>query len=421
MGDVPVLSGRRRAGLALAVLASAGAGLAACSVPPLRPSSDTPRPAGVIAGTVTITGTGARGDLLILLFPQPRRADGSCPAAGTSLVEPLNLLRIDEAETFVDPDGDTFSVEFVLPQVPEGCYSIGALVDADADFYPLFGVTAGSTLGDGLGGAFVEPIPDPPASPTLRVLEVAAADGIVPAMEGVQVLVGATVPLERPSFVLEALPAGAPLGMAIDAAGAAFQMTAVPIALPIVQTGDPDGPPCPMGTPLFPIVLGPDLDGDFVPEDLDGDMAPDVYGTRVLLRRLSDDLPADPLPDAPWDEDPDFPLLIPGVIDPTPFVQYHAMVLMTPPDGMTLLAACELTILVPPIGVLPSPLSGEAPTVMPLAAWEAMAEDSSRSPLGSYGVIAILTATNQTWDVPNELMLLAMDPGQAATFELTPP
>jgi hypothetical protein len=398
----------------------AGLALAGCGAPPLRPSNDTPEPAGIITGTVTITGTTAQGDVYLLLFPQRPLSDGSCPSAGTSLVEPANLVRIDAGLVFVDPDGDTHSVDFVIPQVAEGCYSLGALVDADADLYPLFGVTAGATLGDALGGAFVEPIPDPPASPTLRVLEVRAAEGIVPSIDGVQVLVGATVPLERPSFVIDGLPPGEMPSISLTAMGAAFTMSAVPLAYPLVSTGDPEGPPCPMNTPLFPIVLGPDLDGDFVPEDLDGDMAPDVYGTRVLMRRLSDNLPADALADAPWDEDVDFPLVIPGVIDPTPFIMYHAMVLMMPPDGMTLLAACSLTIQVPPIGVMPGPFADDPPTIMPLAAWEMMAADSSESPVGAYGVLTILTATNQTWDVPNELMLLAMDPGQAAFFAVTP-
>ncbi|HEV8320418.1 MAG TPA: hypothetical protein VG389_02310 [Myxococcota bacterium] len=439
MGHLQVLR-RAAAWLPWLLPLAAGATGASCGSPPLNPPDSTPQPAGIITGTATIRVVDSmgqpvdlQGDLYLLLFPQPPSPAGGCFDTGSSLVAPLNLLRIGREEIFRDPGSTTHSVDFVIPQVPPGCYSIGALVDADGDFYPLFGVSAGATAGDGLGGAFVEPIPDPPATPELRVIEIEApevAEGLVPPVEGVQVFVGAAAPFERPSFVLGAGPPPTIDTISVQPPGmttppTVVSITATPLMYPFANTSDPVA----MTAPFFYIVLGPDLDGDFVPEDGNGDMVPDIYvKPTILFRRLSDNLPDHPecatdptqaVCDAPWDADEDFPLLLPGVIDPTNLIMDFANLYMMPPDGMTPLVATELFVVVPPIGFLP-PLPGAAPDLVPLAQWQAdAAGDPSLSPVGRYGVTVILPGTNQTWSVPNELMVLVPDPAQGASFSVT--
>ena len=342
-----------------------GAALAllGCVEPPLVPSPGNPEPAGGISGTVLVTGTEARGDLYVFLLPQPG-SPGACPPAGDPLAEPANVVRLPEDEVFSDPGGASHSAAFTVPQVPAGCWSLTALVDADDDFNPLFSATAGATRGDAAGGAFIEPVPAPPDTPVLRVLEVARDGDLVKAVAGVQVLVALTVPLERPSFSFSHVePPALRLGSGDPLL---LELNVRPLSGDWVSTSEP----------FFPLVLAPDADGDGLPE---------VSGVRVVLTRLAPAASGRP----PWAEDEASPRLLPAAIDARPFGD--------PPDAPGLFPATSLALVVPPL-----------------------ADDDRQSPAGRYGVLVLVEASRQTWRVPNELLLLDGDASQGAYVEVRP-
>ena len=337
--------------------------LLGCVEPPLVPSSGNPEPSGVVSGHVTVTGVPARGDTYVLLLPQGGEP-GDCPVAGDPLVEPANVVRLPEADVFSDGEGSTHSAPFTIPLVPPGCWSLSALVDADDDFNPLFSATAGASRGDAVGGAFVEPLPEPPDTPVLRVLDVARRGDLVTALTGVQVLVAAAVPFERPSFTFEhdeppvlRVGSGEPLRL---------ELTATALEGAWARTE----------APSFPLVPVPAADGVG---------APGVAGVRVLLRRLAPAGAGRP----PWAVDESEPWQLAAAIDPA--------VLAAAPAGAPIVPVPTLPIVVPPL-----------------------ADDADRSPAGRYGVFVLLETTRQTWQVPNELLLLDGDAGQGAWVEVSP-
>ena len=358
-----------------------GVGLA-CQAPPVIESPGNPAPAGLIAGTVTVSGIAAKGDAYLFLVPQPGVA-GACPAVGTSSIPPADAVRIPRDHLYRDPDGDTHSTPFVIPQVDPGCWSIVAMVDADDDFNPLFGVTSGTTRGDGMGGAFVDP-------PVLRVLSIDDTGQNPPAIEGVQVVIGLEAPFERPSFTIRPGTEGGTLGITTDAKEPVIlSVEATPLVGDWATTADLSNPDQPTG-PFFPIRLDPNTGA--------------VTGTEVFLRRLS---PAGATGDAPpWAKDTQTPLMLAAQIDPTPFSGVEL------PEGQPFHVATSLRVAVLPFAFTP-PAPGAAPELVELATLEA---GNGTSPKGRYSVLVRLSATNQTWELPNELILLGPEPSQGATF-----
>ncbi len=353
-----------------------------CQAPPVIGSPGNPAPAGVIAGTITVSGVSAKGDAYLFLVPQPGEP-GACAEAGSSAIPPADAVRIPEAALYRDPGGDTHSAPFVIPQVEPGCWSIVAMVDADDDFNPLFSVTSGFTAGDGIGGAFSTP-------PTLRVLSVSAEGEFPPAIEGVQVVVGVEAPFERPSFTVAPGGEGVGLSITTDAKDPVpIQLDVAPLVGDWATTADLSNPEMPRG-PFFPIVLDPASGA--------------VKGTEVYLRRLS---PAGATGDAPpWTRDTDTPLILAARIDPTPFAGVDL------PEGRPFHVATTLRVFVLPLA-FPPPAPGVAPELTDLATLEAR---EGASPKGRYSVLVKLTATNQTWELPNELVLLGPDLTQGAAF-----
>jgi len=376
--------------------------VAGCVSPPLEPSPAWPEAAGVIRGTVTVSGVAARGDVYIFLLPQAGRP-GSCPATVERLVPPRDVVRLPRAEVFADARGETHSAPFVVGQVAEGCWALTALVDADGDFNPLFGATAGATRGDALGGAVAAPEVDG-GTPPLRLLEVAPVDGAFEPLDGVQVLVAAEVPLERPSFRLSpADPDVVPTLSVEEGAPLVLELDVVPIQGGWAETANVDE-----GTgPIFPLAPGPDEDGDGTPDDADADGLPDVGGVTVLLRRL---LPAGPGV-APWALDTAFPLALPGRID--------ARALLGGTTPLPVVPATSLTVVIAPVAFEAKP--GTQPKPRPLTTWLSEGgDDGPRSPLGRYAILVVLDATGQTWQLPNELAMLASLSAQAAIVEVAP-
>ena len=81
--------------------------------------------------------------------------------------------------------------------------------------------------------------------------------------------------------------------------------------------------------------------------------------------------------------------------------------------------ATSLTVVIPPVAFEAKP--GTQPQPRPLAAWlSESAASPARSPLGRYAVQVVLDATGQTWQVPNELAMLANLAAQAAVVEVVP-
>jgi len=259
------------------------------------------------------------------------------------------------------------------------------MVDADDDFNPLFSVTSGFTHGDGVGGAFTE-------VPLLRVLSMSDEGDFPPAIEGVQILIGVETPFERPSFTLSPFGENSTLSIATDAKEpVAIQLDVTPLIGDWATTADLSNPEMPRG-PFFPVRLDPDTGA--------------VTGTEVYLRRLA---PAGATGDAPpWTKDTQSPLLLAAQIDPTPFAG------MALPEGQPFHVATTLRVLVLPLA-FPPPAPGTPPELTDLATLESQ---EGKSPKGRYSVLVKLTASNQTWEIPNELVLLASDLTQGASFRV---
>lgn len=122
--------------------------------------------------------------------------------------------------------------------------------------------------------------------------------------------------------------------------------------------------------------LGIDLESARVPvalagTDLDGDNLPDLF-PRVILSRLEDE--GDPRLAA------NTGVLIPGIVDPLPFLSALGRGAPAVPSG-------ELRIILPPAALVPG---------------ENGLEQVSPPPPGRYRV-NVLSATGQTWSVPNDL------------------
>ncbi|MBS2029846.1 MAG: hypothetical protein JST54_18235 [Deltaproteobacteria bacterium] len=429
--------------------------LAACSSPPVQTSADRLNTAitTTLSGQVVVAG-GARGDAVILLY------EAAHPPAPFGTGHPIAFALVPASTLFAGAlhDGNApgpFAASYTFPTVAPGTYLVAAFLDSDAcltgpsttcqlsDFDPFYIVTREPNGHDQLGGHVDQngqllPVLVPQADP----------DGHLAAVSGVQVGIGATALLDRPTFSVVGDP------NQLDAQGnisvsktepTFFGLSSLPLnASPVVEKqpaflvryvdDDHDGKPdlSPLGVPaLWPKI--------FVRKIADPDPSNVVPAVAAGLRD-ENDLDDDGVLDAAG-KSYDHLLLVDGgapqlikadaapdlVILPTAYVdqpiadpnlalvpaQLYAQ-LALPDGGPDMEAVLPQTTL--PVAVLPQAVDASGLIPVPLAA----------IPPGRYAVI-VEQFTGQTWRVPNELSP-AVAPGvgltptgsQAFTFTVAP-
>lgn len=151
---------------------------------PLAQSPDSV--SNVISGTVVVNAETVTGTVLVLLYA----ADDPPPPDGTG--RPVTLASLD-ASRFSGSAG-VQSAPFAITEVPDGDWLVVALLDNDHDFHPLVEATGGATCGDMLGSYLAD-------LSTGEIGVVSTEGGEL--VDGVTVLVGSEVPLERPAFTFK--------------------------------------------------------------------------------------------------------------------------------------------------------------------------------------------------------------------------
>lgn len=290
--------------------------------------------AGVIEGSIvvqipppsgSICETSRTGDLILSVFS----VEDPPPPEGTGGA--VSFIVLPEAQVFDSRvEDDLRAVPFTIPSIRTGRYTLRGFVDRDGDFNPQFGLTSQPTAFDVVGGA-VDP-------ETGAFREVPVEDGFV--TRNVAVTVGQAVPVERPAFVATS--------SSVEVSG--------PLVLQAVafDRGPVQVDPACGGF----LVQARDPAADGKATDRDGDGLVDLY-PRVLFTRAE--------PDGST-------ILVPGVVDPTPFE-----------DGLPAVTS-TLTVYATPLAF-------------------SVAPDGSRTeldgvPPGAYG-LSLLSGTGQTWTVPN--------------------
>lgn len=156
-------------------------GLAACEVPV---DPEAPPVGNVISGTVTLTTGGAPSTTVV----SARRPSSPSIFQGGELPR---FATIPEAEFDSEAVGPVSS-SFSLTRVPDGDWSLSALVDVDGNFSPFDPVAADATCGD-LIGHYVDSVSGEAAS-----VRVAGGQH----QTGVAVIVSETFLTQRPVFSL---------------------------------------------------------------------------------------------------------------------------------------------------------------------------------------------------------------------------
>ncbi len=355
---------------------------------PVDPARPTPR--SVIRGEVLLTGVDAPGDTIVFVY----RAADPPPPAGTG--RPVGFTTIPAA-AFGGGRG-TSSAPYTITNLEPGTYLLRGLTDRDGDFNPLDSSTAGATCGD-VAGAYLSDL----ALGTPGTVEVGPNDRV----EGITVVVGSTIPIERPAFTLadawvnraDALDPTTPQRFTLQA-------TAVHAAF------GPDFPldlagPCPQlpGTPLCDAGLDPcqtalwvhivDADGDGLPDlrqDLPAEAGiPDVW-PRVYLELL------DPPEGERWTAEaiPLLTELATGTLDPIPIgqpVPLHTL-------SVTWLPVARHTH---PGGALFDESSGLDYDLIDMRA----TGNPASIPEGAWSV-TVVASSGQTWTLPNRLATIGV-------------
>ncbi len=348
--------------------------LPACEVP-VAGNTYTPEPATYISGTVRLDdGSDEPGGPAILF-----RFDCAAPPPPAGTGSPLDFVVVAE-ESF-----EAGSAPFTFPLVPAtSCHIIGGFVDRDRDFHYAYSVTSQASAGD--------------LAVSARVVEIGeAAEGgewIEPAT-GLVLRAETLIPLERPAFEPTGLlssEAAAPT-LSLDPTGqpladALFQLRSHEVRSDFVD----------VTAPVFTVVFAPDGDGDGLPDDLNGDTLPDFLWPKLVIRRL------DPS-DATSQTFSDPPVHLAAVLlplnpldseDTESDLLTQALGLGIPMDGVSILPATRLTVLVPGLVVT----SLEPLEMVPLGE----IASSGVEVTGRYQLL-VMNSTGQTWSLPNELSL----------------
>lgn len=313
----------------------------------------------VIRGELVTTSARAPADTMVLLFA----ADDPPPPDG--LGSPVNFATVP-ASAFTDVDEGTRSAPFTLTGVPDGEWTISALMDVDGDFHPLLTSNAGATCGD-RAGAYLSDLSEG------EIGSIAVSGGEI--VEGVPVMVGTEVPYERPAFRFaanEVDQTAATTRFSIESTGVYSEL--VELTGPF-DAGDPDT--C---DTMF-LAWAVDDDGDGAPDPHPS--YPTTEGAyHIWPRVLYQYLPAD---EGELEEGEAY--VGEAILDPTPVATGDW------PVG-TPVPTTELdAIFVPAVQhILPD---GSAEIVqapdLPQGAW----------------AVTVISLTGQTWTVPNETALAA--------------
>jgi hypothetical protein len=280
--------------------------------------------------------------------------------------EPVNFVVVAASDLFGirgDEEVGFFSFPFTIPTVPEGRYQVRGFLDADNDFNPNFDLLREPTAGDVVGGAVEGD------GMTLRSIDV----GTEVITDQVNVVLGASVPLDRPAF---SFPESTILSVPLSG-DERLTLTVHPIDRAQVKVRQQ----C-----AGFLVVPESLDEFGVPEDVNGDGNPDFF-PRIFLERVTVSA-----------EGPR--VLVPAAVDVTPFLSDPALL-----NGGVVVTNVDAVL---------------APFAV------AIAPDGTRSPLavappGLYAVV-LIQSTGQTWVVPNDLDQIQSDgpdPTQSRTISLT--
>jgi hypothetical protein len=359
----------------------------ACEAPSVEPSADPLATAKTsrIDGQIVVQ-TKTRGDAIVLLFD----ADHPPPPEGTG--QAVSFAVVPEATLF---GGDTtsagpFTAPFHFSLVKPGRYLLRGFVDRDGcapassgcvrpDFNPFFRVTREPNTGD-VGGAAI----DASGSDVVFTIAPNAAGALSP-VTGATVSFGdvARVPVDRPVFSVEGPtsfdPAAGVLTLTLDA---------TPIDSGAVHEG----------APVF-LASYVDDNHDGQP-DLDGSGQP-LFFPRVYVRKIADAVPFGQSDENDLDNN--------GLLDPSGVSYVHADGSDDgKPDAVVLAAAIDSSQVYAALnanGGQPVPLTQLTLHVQPLAldaSDPANPQPLQSVPSGQYA-ITIVSATGQTWRVPNEL------------------
>ncbi|MFT7519941.1 MAG: hypothetical protein ACI9MC_002085 [Kiritimatiellia bacterium] len=223
--------------------------------------------AGVLAGTIVVTGFSEPSTTMVLLYA----ADDPPPPLG--LGRPVSFTTVPASDFDVIGEGEQHLLQadwtLAAAGVPDGEYLVTALVDVDNDFYPLppfSAVTGGATCGD-WSGAHVSDL----STFNLAPVMVQSNDLV----NGITIVVGRQSTLERPAFVVAGGNPTVSTGAAEQGASQSIvlQSTAVHALLPV---GDEMVPLLDLAGPFD----GSDACGTAfwaTAKDLDGDGEPDSH------------------------------------------------------------------------------------------------------------------------------------------------
>lgn len=256
--------------------------LSACTwTPPLDPDAEPVWNA--LAGEVVVTGAPDVAPTAVLLFD----AADPPPPAGTGA--PVDFSTVPP-DAFTGDVADGFgagvqSAPWALTEVADGSYLVTAILDADANFQPLFSVTAGATCGDWVGAHLAD-------LSTGALSPVSVSGGRL--LDDVTVVVGSEVTTQRPAFTLSEVPVMDQTAQGMQT----FTLLSTSIHSSVVNfTGPFDGTdPC--GT--FFLLYVADADADGVPDphptpELAAQGALDLW-PRVYLQLVAD-AQGNPLPE----------------------------------------------------------------------------------------------------------------------------
>jgi len=305
----------------------------------------------VLSGEVVASGPDAGANTYLLLF------DAADPPPPVGTGSPVTFASVPAA-AWSGGDG-MIGAPWALTHIPDGTWLVTALFDADGDFHPALGATAGATCGDWLGGHLADLVTGDFAPITLEGGE---------DRSDVPVVVARELTTERPAFTL-----GTPSVQQTDPDLQVVQLASTGVHSAIVELADPFDGTDPCGTMFL-----------YYAEDADADGAPDPHPNpalaaggaldvwpRIYLQYLGEELE----PGESWAAE--------VVVDPTPLLS--GAVTVGVPTPVTSLTGFWI-----PAAVHTLP-DGTEETVtapdLPAGAWS----------------VSVVSITGQTWTVPNEV------------------
>lgn len=358
----------------LVVVLAAGCAYDAPLVPSIDPATgEDAVTANVITGDLVLAGPiDTLGPVMIFVTD----AANPMPPYGTG--RPITVGTVP-ADRFTATGTGELSAPYSVSNVPDGDYVITALMDVDRNFGPLVDAMGGATCGDVVGAHLADL-----QTGALGVVSVAGGD----LAAGVPIILGNTLPLERPAFTVAGFGLGGnvvdPLATLTDPTSQRLTLVAQGIDSAIYTLPGPASfGPTSCGA-IFP-VWAPDTDGDgnYDPHPTFGALGlPDLW-PRVYLQYLG-------VPTG----DPRAPFETSGLgageswaAEAMPSPAY-ALLGMVPPGGRGYFPTLDMVWLP----------AAEHTT----AAGTEVVQDPTAIPAGAWS-ITVVSFTGETWTVPNQL------------------